>query len=129
MHRVRSCRGVIIGILVSAAIVVAGCSSSSTSPTAPSSGSGSGTSGDPITVFITNSVYAPNPLSVKAGQFVNFKNNDSIAHSATFDNGMYESGDIPPLSAHDAPVAMMSAGTFAFHCRLHGEKGSIVVTQ
>jgi plastocyanin len=129
MHGVRSCRGLVIGILASAAILLAGCSSSSTSPTTPSSGSGNGTSGDPITVFITNSIYAPNPLTVKTGQFVNFKNNDSIAHSATFDNGMYESGDIPPLSAHDAPLAMTTPGTFAFHCRLHGEKGSIVVTQ
>ena len=70
----------------------------------------------------------PNPLTVKAGQYVNFKNNDSTVHSATFDNGTYESGDIPALSAHDAPVAMTAAGNFAFHCRMHGEKGSIVVT-
>ena len=79
-------------------------------------------------MFITNSTYSPNPLTVKTGQYVNFKNNDTIAHSATFDNGTYESGDIPPLSAHDTPVAMTTTGTFAFHCRLHGEKGSIVVT-
>lgn len=90
--------------------------------------SGDGTSGNPITVFITSSVYSPNPLTVKAGQFVNFKNNDSIAHSATFDNGTYESGDIPALSAHHAPVAMTATGTFAFHCRMHGARRSIVVT-
>jgi hypothetical protein len=41
---------------------------------------------------------------------------------------MYESGDIPPFSAHDVPVGMTATGTFAFHCRMHGEKGSIVVT-
>jgi len=66
---------------------------------------------------------------VRRGQFVNFKNNDTIVHSATFDNGSYESGDIPALSAHDAPVGMTSAGTFGFHCRMHGERGSIIVTQ
>jgi plastocyanin len=89
-----------------AALIVSGCgrSSNPTTPT-PGSGSGSGTADNPITVFITNSVYSPNPLTVKAGQFVNFKNNDANAHSATFDNGMYESGDIPPFSAHDIPVA------------------------
>jgi plastocyanin len=104
---------------------------SSANPTAPSngntSGSGTGTSDSPITVFITNSAYSPNPLTVKVGQYVNFKNNDGIVHSATFDNGTYESGDIPPDSAHDAAVPMMTSGTFTFHCRLHGEKGSIVV--
>jgi plastocyanin len=123
------CQRVLAVFLIGLAIAASGCDSNSSSPAAPSSGSGDGTSGNPITVFITNSVYSPNPLTVKAGQYVNFKNNDSIVHSATFDNGTYESGDIPPLSAHDAPVAMATAGTFGFHCRLHGEKGSIVVTQ
>ena len=113
--------------LIWSALVAVGCGSS-TSTTAPSgSGSGAGTSDSPITVFITNSSYSPNPMTMRAGQFVNFKNNDTIVHSATFDNGTYESGDIPPLSAHDDPVAMRSTGTFGFHCRMHGEKGSIVV--
>jgi plastocyanin len=119
--------------LVYVLLVAAACNSGTTSPTGSSggggasSGSGTGTSDNPITVFITNSSYSPNPLTVKVGQFVNFKNNDAIVHSATFDNGTYESGDIPAFSAHDASVAMMSAGTFSFHCRMHGEKGSIVV--
>jgi plastocyanin len=111
-------------VLICVAFLVAGCSNST--PSSPSSG-GDGTSSNPITVFITNSVYSPNPLSVKRGQWVNFKNNDSMEHSATFDNGAYESGNIPAGSAHDTPVAMATTGTFAFHCRLHGEKGSIVV--
>jgi plastocyanin len=127
--RVRSFHGIALGILISSALAAFGCGSSPASPTAPSAGKGDGTSGNPITVFITNSVYSPNPLTVKAGQYVNFKNNDSIVHSATFDNGAYESGDIPALSAHDVPVAMTATGTFSFHCRMHGEKGNIVVTQ
>jgi plastocyanin len=126
---VRSVQVFAIGVLTSLAFVVVGCSSNSASPAAPSSGSGDGSSGNPITVFITSSVYSPNPLTVKAGQYVNFKNNDSIVHSATFDNGTYESGDIPAFSAHDVAVAMTTSGTFSFHCRFHGEKGSIVVTQ
>ena len=116
------------GVLLSSAIAAMACGDKK-SPTAPGSGSGDGSAGNPITVFITNSVYSPNPLSVRVGQYVNFKNNDTISHSATFDNGGYESGDIPPLSAHDAPVAMTTMGTVTFHCRMHGEKGSIVVRQ
>jgi plastocyanin len=129
---VRSFQGIAIGILMGSALAVVSCGSNSdTAPSGggPSTGSGDGTSGNPITVFITNSVYSPNPLSVKVGQYVNFKNNDSTVHSATFDNGTYESGDIPAFSAHDAPVAMTTTGSFAFHCRMHGEKGSILVTQ
>ena len=121
-------QGIAVVILMSSALAVAGCSNSA-SPTAPTSGSGDGTRDNPITVFITNSVYSPNPLTVRAGQYVNFKNNDSTVHSATFDNGTYESGDIPPFSAHDVAVAMTTAGTFTFRCRMHGERGSIVVMQ
>ena len=67
---VRSFQGIAVGILMSSALAVVSCSSNS--ETAPSSGSpspgiGDGTSGNPITVFITNSVYSPNPLSVKVG--------------------------------------------------------------
>ncbi len=89
------------GVLMCVAFVAVGCSNSN--PTGPSSGSGDGTSGNPITVFITNSVYSPNPLTVKTGQFVNFKNNDSMEHSATFDNGSYESGNIPAFSPTTSP--------------------------
>ncbi len=120
-----TCRTFAFGVLVTA-LVSAGCGSS-TSPTTPSSGTG--TADNPITVFITNSVYSPNPITVRVGQYVNFKNNDAIVHSATFDNGAYESGDIPAFSAHDVPVQLLSTGTFAFHCRLHGERGAIIVTQ
>ena len=126
---VRLFQVIAVGILISSALVVGGCGSNPASPTPPPTGSdsGNGTRDNPITVFITNSVYSPNPLTVRAGQYVNWKNNDSIIHSATFDNGTYESGDIPPFSAHDVAVAMNAAGTFTFHCRMHGERGSIVV--
>ena len=81
-----------------------------------------------MTVFITNGVFSPNPLTVTAGQQVNFKNNDTTEHSATFDNGAYESGNIPALSAHNNPVTMNTKGTIVYHCRLHsGQTGSIVV--
>lgn len=118
-----------VGAVVLTSALAAGCGSDGASPSpTPGAGNGDGSAGNPLTVFITNSVYSPNPLTVKAGQYVNFKNNDTTVHSATFDNGTYESGDIPALSAHDAPVAMTAAGTFGFYCRKHGERGSIVVT-
>jgi plastocyanin len=108
------------------ALGVLGCGQS-TNPTNPSPNPGDPTPGALVTVFITNSVYSPNPMTMKVGQQVNWKNNDTIEHSATFDNGMYESGNIPPLSAHDVPLTMNTAGTFTYRCRLHSERGSIVV--
>jgi plastocyanin len=114
-----------IAALVSLSALAASCGGTSSTPSSPTSpGSGSGSL---VTVFITNSVYSPNPLTVNVGQSVNWKNNDTIEHSATFDNGGYESGNIPALSAHDVPLQMNTRGTFSFRCRLHGERGSIVV--
>lgn len=117
-----------IGVLIAAASIAAGCgSSSSATPTTASPTSGDGSQNNPITVFITNSTYSPNPLTVSVGQYVNFKNNDGIVHSATFDDGTYDSGDIPAYSAHDVPVQITKTGTVPFHCRFHGERGTIVV--
>jgi plastocyanin len=128
LSRHHATHGLIFFFLLFAVLGAAGCGQSTnpTNPTPPSN-PGPGT-GALVTVFITNSVYSPNPMTMKVGQQVNWKNNDTIEHTATFDNGMYESGNIPPLSAHDNPLTMNTAGTFTYHCRIHsGMTGSIVV--
>ena len=109
--------------LVGLAFFASGCGSSSGTSTAPSS--------DPsnpaniVTIFITNGVYSPNPLTVRVGQLVNWKNNDAIAHTATA-AGVFDTGSIAPNSAADVPVAM-KAGTVTFHCTIHaGEAGTII---
>src|SRR4030095_11378902 len=66
--------------LASFALLAYGCGSSS-NPATPSSGS-------LVTVQINNSVFSPNPISMKVGQQVNWKNNDTITHTATLD-GMF----------------------------------------
>jgi plastocyanin len=82
-----------------------------------------------LTVTIKNGVYAPNPVSVKVGQSVNWLNSDSIAHTAT-DPGVFDTGSIAPTSAADVPVAFNTPGTFTYHCTIHpSEIASIVVTK
>jgi plastocyanin len=100
------------------AVLTFGCGDSK-NPNSPSSGS-------LVTVQINNSVYAPNPITMKVGQQVNWKNNDTITHTATLD-GMFNNV-ISPMSAQGAPVTMSAAGTFNYHCTIHpGMNGSIVV--
>jgi plastocyanin len=117
--------GSLLAVMIALALFAAGCGQSS-SPTSPSN-PGNGTL---FTIFIKNSgslFYSPNPLTIRVGQMVNWKNNDTIAHTATLD-GVFDTGPIPPMSAHDAPVTMSTAGTFVFHCTLHsGEIGTIIV--
>ena len=107
-------------ILGCLAFLCVGCSSSS-NPSSPSSGS-------LVTVQINNFVYSPNPVTLKVGQQVNWKNNDSVTHTATLE-GMFNNV-ISPMSAQGAPVTMNAAGTFNYHCTVHpGMNGTIVVTQ
>jgi manganese oxidase len=108
--------------LIGLASLVGGCgSSSSSSATAPSGSAGL------VTIFVTNGIFSPNPLTVAVGQQINWKNNDTTAHTATL-AGVFDTGSIPPLSAHDDPVTMSATGRYDFHCSLHaGETGSIVV--
>jgi len=74
-----------------------------------------------------NQSYSPNPLTLRVGQTVNWHNLDNIEHTATL-NGVFDSGRIPPGSAHDVPVTMRTAGTFTYHCTIHpGMVGTIVV--
>ena len=109
-----------IGILILAALGAVACGQAS-SPTAPSDNS------TMLTVFIRGGAFSPNPLTVKQGMSVNWKNEDSVNHNAVLE-GKFDSGVIPPLSAHSVPAVMNTAGTFNYHCTLHaGETGSIVV--
>jgi plastocyanin len=102
-------------------LVGVGCGKSS-SPTSPSNPG----DGSLVTVFINNSVYSPNPVTVNVGQQVNWKNNDTIAHTATLE-GMFDN-HIAPMSAQGAPVTMNTKGTFNYHCTIHqGMTGTIVV--
>ena len=112
-------RTAVLAMLIAAA---AGCGKA-TSPLSPAS------TQDPsiTTVFITNGVFSPNPVVVAVGQHVNWKNNDTIAHTAT-SPGLFDTGPIAPTSAADNPVLMSATGTFTYHCTIHAnESGSIVV--
>ncbi len=109
---------------------------SSTSPTAPCTP----TPTNPecvnppnlLTVTIKNGVYSPSPVIVKVGQSVNWKNSDTIVHTATAP-GVFDTGNIFPTSAASSNgdgVAFNTVGTFNYHCTIHpNETATVVVTQ
>jgi len=74
-----------------------------------------------------NQSYAPNPTTVRVGQTVAWKNNDTTVHDATQDASRFQTGTINAGST-SAPVTMSTAGTFAYHCTIHpGMVGTLVV--
>ena len=78
------------------------------------------------TVEISNNAFIPDQLNVAPGTTVTFVNKDTVPHTATTDNALFDSGELPPESSY--PVVLDGAGTVTYHCKLHPEmQGSIVV--
>ncbi len=106
-----------------AAGLIAACSNNSSAPTAPvvpAGGGGGGTAAVTITILGQqgSQSFSPNPGTVTAGQTVAWRNNDSITHTATADNGAFDTGAIPP-GGTSSPITMGTSGSFNYHCSIH----------
>jgi plastocyanin len=105
-------------------IATAGCGGSS-SPSSPT----------PISADVTVSIagnlgvqsFAPNPIAMRVGQTISWRNNDAITHDATRDGGGFSTGNIAG-GATSSPIMMSTAGTITYHCSIHpGMIGTINV--
>src|SRR3954469_6676977 len=106
-----------------AALCAAACGSSWT-PTAP-------TAAADVTISMVGDraaqSYSPNPTTVRTGQTVAWKNNDTAPHDATQDASRFATG-VVNAGATSSPITMSTAGTFTYHCTIHpGMVGTIVV--
>ena len=75
-----------------------------------------------------NQSYSPNPTTMRVGQTVAWKNNDSTTHNALEDAGeRFATGTVNPGDT-SSPRTMSAAGTFTYHCTIHpGMVGTLVV--
>ena len=81
---------------------------------------------DTTTVEIGNNTFNPAQLHVAPGTTVTFVNNDTVPHTATADNGAFDTKELPPGYSMD--VFLDGEGTVPYHDELHPDmKGSIVV--
>jgi plastocyanin len=79
-----------------------------------------------ITVDIRDHAFNPAQLNVAPGTTVTFVNNDTEPHTATADNGLFDTGVLEPGYSFD--VFLDGSGTVTYHCELHPDmQGSIVV--
>src|SRR5918997_4784456 len=96
-----------------------------TTPTTPAESS-TPTPNSTTTVDISNHAFNPAQLNVAPGTTVTFVNNDTEPHTATADNGLFDTGVLHPGSSFD--VLLDGSGTVTYHCELHPHmQGSIVV--
>ena len=69
------------------------------------------------TVDISGFAFSPRELTVSVGDTVTWANADAQGHTATADDGAFDTGTIAGNAAK--AVTLTSAGTFAYHCRIH----------
>ena len=79
------------------------------------------------TVTIANFAFSPGTITVQAGSTVTWVNNDSVAHTATGDNGEFDTGSIAPGGS--ATITFDTAGTFAYHCSIHPNMTASITVQ
>ncbi len=97
--------------------------SDATATSAASSGGGATAAN---TVVAKSIAYNPDKITVKVGDTVTFKNDDSFAHTFTADNGEFDSNNVDGGGSFQFTTD--KAGTIAFHCKIHSNMhGTITV--
>lgn len=78
------------------------------------------------TVTIEGFAFRPANLTISAGDTVTFVNNDGAPHTATADNGSFDTGRLSRNAS--ASLTFNSTGTTSYFCAIHPSmKGSITV--
>ena len=86
----------------------------------PSSG------GQTVNASIQDFSFSPNPINIRVGQMVVWRNNGPSPHTATSDSGVWNSGTLNPGAMF--AFTFNSPGTFTYHCDFHpAMRGTVVV--
>jgi plastocyanin len=68
-------------------------------------------------VDINDHAFDPAQRNIAPGTRIMFINNDSEPHTATADNGLFDTGELEP--GDSSWVLFEGAGTVTYHCELH----------
>ena len=122
-----------------AALVVAGCVGQATSAGTADTGVPSeeseqtvikeATAAKTVTIDIANFEFKTPVVTIKKGDTVKWTQRDSVGHTVTSDNNVWESS--PTLKSGETFEHMfMEAGTFTYHCTPHPYmKGKVIVEE
>jgi manganese oxidase len=76
-----------------------------------------GAQGKTTTVSIKNFAFNPPNATVAPGTTVTWVNNDQTAHTATANDGAFDSGTLQPGKSYS--FKFDKPGTYAYHCEIH----------
>ena len=84
------------------------------------------------TVTIASFSFSPASLTAGLGELVTFNNTAAIGHTATSDDGFWDTGTIsgggggyPTRASED--VVFSASGTFAYHCAIHPSMKAVII--
>jgi plastocyanin len=105
--------------------LLASCGGYST-PMSPTDGGGGGTP-TPYTIQVVNNSFSPSTLTVPVGTTVTWSwAAGAMDHNVVPDDGSMPSGSGVPASApHTYTFTFGTAGTFHYHCQVHGGPGGV----
>ncbi len=119
----------LFAILVLTVMVVAGCTASSTTPSTGGTSGGTTTTGGSssagMTVSMKNFAFNPSTFTVKVGEVVTFKNDDSVGHTVNID-GVDKGAVAPGATLEWTPD---TAGTFPLKCTIHPQMTGTITVQ
>jgi plastocyanin len=77
-------------------------------------------------VILEMNSFSPSSLTISSGTTVTWTNKESVTHTVTSNNGIFESGDMSKNETFS--YTFSTVGTFPYHCRHHsGMNGTIIV--
>jgi hypothetical protein len=131
----------LMNIISSAAIAVvimaaSGCGGSgggySTSPAPPSNPGTPGatcTPGNCTVCLLTSNAFDPSQVTIAAGSSITFNNTSGTTHNVTFTTAGAPS-NVADFASGTRVVAFPTAGTYNYHCTIHGlAMSGVVVVQ
>jgi plastocyanin len=78
-------------------------------------------------IVIKNFAYTPASVTVPAGTVITFTNQDTTAHTATAQDGSFNSGNLNPGESYS--ITLDKPGTYTYNCSYHPYMvGTIIVT-
>jgi plastocyanin len=78
-------------------------------------------------VDIAGFAFSPGSITIGVGDSVTWSNADAQSHTATADDGSFDTGTI--TSSTPKSVTFSTAGTFAYHCKIHASMTATVIVE
>ena len=73
------------------------------------------------TVAMQNFKFDPQTITVNVGDSITWKNSDQAEHTATADDGSFNTDDV--AAGQEKTITFSKAGTFPYYCKYHGGPG------